>query len=174
VIVVTETNAINYLVPINEIELLVALYGEVALPPAVRRWMAAPPKWIQLAQAGPDAIDLVEPALDAGEREAIALALDVRAEVVLLNDRQAGRLSGTTRGCTSRPAIHGHARGSGCCSPKRSRVSGRCNHPVTQDEFLPFRSGAERPVSQAAGGRLDNRPQIRQSAPQSGLTNRCG
>jgi predicted nucleic acid-binding protein len=90
-IVVADTSPINYLVSINEIALLPKLYGAVIIPPAVRdelsrdrapgivrRWIAAPPAWLEVRKPAtePDA-ELIAAELDAGELDAILLAQEL-------------------------------------------------------------------------------------------------
>ena len=103
-IVVADTSAINYLVLIGEGPLLTQLYGEVILPAAVQRellaerspasvrlWTASPPSWIRFASPDAGAMIRTAAALDDGEREAIALALDLHADLLLIDDRQGRR-----------------------------------------------------------------------------------
>ena len=89
-IVVSDTSAINYLLLIGETDILPQLYGGVILAPQVRRelsavlspslvrrWAQAPPAWVQFAADPlPATVASIDPALDRGEREALAPALD--------------------------------------------------------------------------------------------------
>lgn len=100
-IVVTDTTPVNYLVLIDQVHLLRDLYGRLVLPRAVyeemrreeapekvRAWAAQLPEWTEVrAAASPD------PALKlgAGEREAIALAEEFGADLLLVDDRKARR-----------------------------------------------------------------------------------
>ncbi len=96
--VVADTGPLQYLVLIGEIDLLPRLFGSVAVPAAVqaemlhpqapdavRRWAAAPPQWLTVA-AGPTEGGAEPPDRGAGERAAIALALAVGAELILMDD----------------------------------------------------------------------------------------
>jgi predicted nucleic acid-binding protein len=103
-IVIADTSAINYLILIGEAELLRDLYRGVILPPAVRRellasnspeavrnWISNSPDWIRLAVPGVEALARTDKTLDIGEREAIALALDLHAALLLIDDAQGRR-----------------------------------------------------------------------------------
>ena len=95
-IVVSDTGPLNYLLWIEEIELLPQLYGAVVLPGAVhqelshpnapervRQWAAALPGWVSVRT--PRAL-LTLP-IDIGEQEAISLAVEMQADLILLDDR---------------------------------------------------------------------------------------
>ncbi|MGC2144180.1 MAG: hypothetical protein WA619_10180, partial [Candidatus Acidiferrum sp.] len=58
-------------------------------PPAVKQWIKSPPEWLEVRQITVPA-DLALARLDAGEREAIALAEALGADALLLDER-AGR-----------------------------------------------------------------------------------
>lgn len=81
---------------VGRLGLLGAVFGEVLLPPAVARELGPlwPQPWTML-RAPLDPFDrrVASAGLDAGEREAIALALEVGADPVLLDDRPARRLA---------------------------------------------------------------------------------
>jgi predicted nucleic acid-binding protein len=106
-VVVADTSPVNYLVLIGGIDLLGALYSRILIPPAVlselkhplaprpvRQWAETPPQWLEVLQPS---THLILPQLDAGESEAIALACEVQAEVLLIDD-QAGRQEALRRG----------------------------------------------------------------------------
>ena len=59
-------------------------------PELVRSWVLNPPAWLAFESPRPATINLVDPALDPGEREAIALAIDLHADLLLIDD-SAGR-----------------------------------------------------------------------------------
>jgi predicted nucleic acid-binding protein len=103
VIVVSNTTPLNYLVLLNKDHILPALFGSVVAPPAVvaelsrpqspeqvRGWIAAPPAWFRIQ--APRAID---PSLDLdeGEREAIALAQELKADRILLDEAKARQVA---------------------------------------------------------------------------------
>jgi predicted nucleic acid-binding protein len=101
-LVVADTGPLNYLVLTGDIELLPKLFGRVLAPQgvrdeladrdapaAVRAWVAQKPAWLEVRpdpDIRPD--DATTPALDLGERAAIALALAVKADLVLMDDQE--------------------------------------------------------------------------------------
>ncbi len=102
-IVVSDTSPINYLVLTHYEHVLPKLFGHVLAPPAVlhklqhartpvdvREWAEDPPAWLEVRS--PSAVD---PSLDLGpgEREAISLAKELHAEVVLIDERKATRVA---------------------------------------------------------------------------------
>jgi predicted nucleic acid-binding protein len=97
-LVITDTSPLHYLVLINHTTILPALFGRVLVPPAVleelqrprtpapvRAWIGAPPAWLETRTPRQP---LVTPALllGAGEREAISLAQELRADLLLMDD----------------------------------------------------------------------------------------
>jgi len=113
-IVVADTSPLNYLLLIDEIDLLPAIFGQVLLPqavfqelqhpktsPIVRQWVARLPAWLEVrsvtSTASPELMRL-----DVGEREAIQLALELGISTVLIDEadgrRQAERLHLEVRG----------------------------------------------------------------------------
>ena len=78
-----------------------ALFGEVFIPPAVRQevFTSRPqPSWItEHPLTNPSASRLLQGRLGAGEREAIALTLEVQADLLLM-DELAGRRTATSLG----------------------------------------------------------------------------
>jgi predicted nucleic acid-binding protein len=108
-IVVADTSPINYLILIQQIDLLEKLYQSVLIPPAVnnellstqaplavREWILHPPSWLTV-QPVTVAADLSLAELDAGEKEAIQLAEEVGVEQIIL-DELAGRHEAMRRG----------------------------------------------------------------------------
>jgi predicted nucleic acid-binding protein len=109
VIVVADTSPLNYLIQIGCEDLLPQLYGRIVVPSAVmqeladsgaptvvRTWMLHVPSWIDVrpVTSVPDAA-LVH--LDLGEREAIQLAQEQHADLLLIDERK-GRLEAKRRG----------------------------------------------------------------------------
>ena len=106
-VVVADTSPINYLILIAQIDLLKQLYARMLIPPAVlaelkhpvapkpvRDWADNAPEWVEVLSPKSR---LILAQLDLGESEAIALATEVHAEVVLI-DEQAGRQEAVRRG----------------------------------------------------------------------------
>jgi predicted nucleic acid-binding protein len=98
-LVVADTSPLHYLVLIEHEAILPALYERVAIPPAVladlqhsrtphlvRAWVVHPPVWLEVHQPR-EALDARQfPRLGAGEREAIALAREFQAPLLLIDD----------------------------------------------------------------------------------------
>jgi predicted nucleic acid-binding protein len=99
-LVVADTGPLNYLVLIDSIELLPKLFTKVHTPAAVRAelldpdapalvraWVAQPPPWLDVRSVSTVIDDPAWRALDIGEREALVLARELSAELVLMDDR---------------------------------------------------------------------------------------
>src|SRR6266851_416074 len=100
-IAVADTTPLNYLILIDQTRLLPALFERVLIPPAVfeelrnpkapelvRSWLTDPPSWLEVQRVRPrpgSSLDY----LDAGEPEAIALAEELQADYVLLDESEA-------------------------------------------------------------------------------------
>jgi len=101
-IVVSDTSAVSNLVQIRADHLLQDLYGQVLIPPSVdtelRRFHASLPTWImQRAPSDREFMHRLASELDLGEAEAIALAKEVRADWLLIDEkvgRQVARREG--------------------------------------------------------------------------------
>lgn len=100
--VVADATPLRHLVAIGKGELLRKLYGRLTLPPAVwselnaastpntvKHFLANAAAWLQVR--GPREARAHVPellALDAGEREAIRLAMELAADLLLIDDRE--------------------------------------------------------------------------------------
>ncbi|MEL7363010.1 MAG: DUF3368 domain-containing protein [Bacteroidota bacterium] len=106
---VSNTTPLHYLVLIDAITVLPALFGPVAIPEtvrdelahshapeAVRSWIANSPDWLQVAPA-PATQDSDLLRLDPGERDAILLAESGEASLLLIDER-IGRATARARG----------------------------------------------------------------------------
>lgn len=99
-LVVADTSPLVYLILIEQIEILPQLFGSVVLPDAVhaelchrmapepvRNWAQALPFWAEV-KPSPQVEDDAFRSLGAGERAAIALALAIQADLVLIDERK--------------------------------------------------------------------------------------
>ncbi|MFM9958113.1 MAG: DUF3368 domain-containing protein [Phycisphaerales bacterium] len=106
-IVVADTSPLNYLVLVGAEHTLGSLFTEVvipsavrdelladAAPTAVRKWMGSPPDWLRVVDSAAGARIA---GLNPGESEAITLALAMRADMLLIDER-AGRAEAYRRG----------------------------------------------------------------------------
>jgi predicted nucleic acid-binding protein len=107
-IVIADTGPLNYLILVGEAEILRKLFGHVVIPTAVskelqrertpevvRKWMGTPPAWLEIRSV--DSAKAVElDYLGLGEREAILLAEEVRADWLIIDD-YAGRQEAARR-----------------------------------------------------------------------------
>ncbi|NEP81896.1 MAG: DUF3368 domain-containing protein [Okeania sp. SIO3C4] len=97
-IVVSDTSPICYLLLIGEIKLLPQLYGQVLIPRivqqelsderspiAVKNWIEKPPQWLIIQDVTVPVDKDLEP-LDAGEKAAIILALQERANLIIIDE----------------------------------------------------------------------------------------
>lgn len=104
-IVVADTTPLNYLVLIDEAELLPALFTRVLLPNAalrelqdtetplkVRQWLLQSHSWLEV-RAVPAITNPQLLPLDPGESEALQLALDLGITTVLVDEADARRVA---------------------------------------------------------------------------------
>ena len=110
-LVIADTSPLNYLVWIDQVELLPKLYDRVLIPSAVRRellareapaavqhWVQNLPVWAEIVDPDPEFLE--EPAwkdFGDGERAALALA-STRQPIFLLIDEWAARTAAEHRG----------------------------------------------------------------------------
>jgi len=113
IIVVADTAPLRYLVQIQHEHLLPRLYTRVWIPGVVlaelrhegtpglvRQWSARLPSWLEVRELDPSRPtrdDLV--GLDPGEREAIELAHELKADLLLIDERS-GALAARRQGFT--------------------------------------------------------------------------
>jgi len=96
--VIADTSPLNYLILIEEIQVLPELYGRVLVPPfvcqelkrsrapeAVRIWIARPPVWLEVRAPSKPPDPQVE-RLDPCERDAILLAEELGADLLIIDE----------------------------------------------------------------------------------------
>ena len=100
-IVIADSGPLRYLVVIEQVHLLPQLYGRIVIPPgvvheltqaatpqSVRLWMKQLPEWVKVISPQ-EPLPEFPALLGTGEREAIALALELTADVLLADDEAA-------------------------------------------------------------------------------------
>lgn len=111
-IVVADTSPLNYLIQIGCESLLPELYTRVIVPAAVLaelgdpsapsvvgQWLLRVPEWIDVKTTS-SAPDTALAALDPGEQQAIQLAEEEHADLLLIDERK-GRVEARRRGLTT-------------------------------------------------------------------------
>jgi len=99
IVVVADTSPLNYLVQIEKAHVLPSLYERVLVPnavldelrhpaavPAVQRWLGSTPSWL-IVRAAASEVDPALSRLDPGERDAIQLAKQERADLLLMDEK---------------------------------------------------------------------------------------
>ena len=107
-IVIADTTPLNYLTLIELTHILSELFGQVGIPPAVlnelrspqapdavREWFAHRPDWLVVREVRQEDPTLAH--LDPGEREAVTLAQELQADLILLDENR-GRQEAIDRG----------------------------------------------------------------------------
>ena len=99
--IISDTTPLRYLIEIEKAYTLESLFGRVIIPQAVlndlqrpktprpvKEWIVNHPAWLEVRQAD---LSLYTPQkrIGPGEREAFALALELQADAVLLDDKGA-------------------------------------------------------------------------------------
>ncbi len=108
-IIISDTTPLNYLILIDRIDVLRALYGRVIIPEAVgkellrdktpqkvRDWMLSRPDWLETGKLAAPPDESLE-YLDEGEREAITLAKELKALAIVIDDEE-GRAEAKRQG----------------------------------------------------------------------------
>jgi predicted nucleic acid-binding protein len=103
VIAVSDTSPLNYLVLIDGTHILPALFDQVVVPQSVklelshertprlvRSWIETPPPWLLVQTPAVSDSTIL---LGSGERDAICLAKELKADIVLVDDRAARRVA---------------------------------------------------------------------------------
>jgi len=103
--VVSDTSPINYLLLIDQIDLLPRLFEQILIPDAVRdemlapdapvaiqQWIANSPVWLTVQSVS--VIDPTLNVLDRGEQAAITLAQTLPAELLLIDERLGRQIAG--------------------------------------------------------------------------------
>lgn len=99
-IVIADTTPINYLVLIELVDILHEMYGSVLIPQsvltelqssdtpdAVREWVAESPEWLEVHEVIPTILDAALRKLGSGESEAIALAQELHADAIVMDEK---------------------------------------------------------------------------------------
>lgn len=107
-VVIADSSPLRYLVLIEEVRLLHILYGNIVIPPgvvneltqldtpeAVRLWIEHRPEWI-VVRSPRLLLSTLPSALGLGECEAIALAEELGADALLVDD-EAARIEASRR-----------------------------------------------------------------------------
>ncbi|ACB52568.1 hypothetical protein cce_3220 [Crocosphaera subtropica ATCC 51142] len=104
-IIISDTSPLCYLILIDCIDILPQLYGNViiteavyqelqaeATPEIVKKWIKNPPNWLIIETIN-DLSDTELDKLDQGEKEAIILAEEIKADLVILDDKIARNIA---------------------------------------------------------------------------------
>src|SRR5437870_8342452 len=96
-VVISNTTPLNYLILIGLVDVLPVLYGEVSIPEAVfaelqrdktpqpvREWIVNRPEWLLVKQVQTEDLSLER--LHTGEREAILLAKQIKADALIIDE----------------------------------------------------------------------------------------
>lgn len=102
-IVVSNTSPLNYAILIQAIDVFPGLFGRVIVPESVaeelshpgapetvRAWISGPPSWLEIASPNTTVPDID---LHPGERDALCIALERGADLVLVDDQAARRVA---------------------------------------------------------------------------------
>jgi predicted nucleic acid-binding protein len=97
-IVVSDTSPLTALLTVGQCDILTKLFDEVVIPEAVRdelsRSHSQLPEWLRVATVNDTArLKQYAQAVDAGEAEAIELALELHADRLLMDERKGRKLA---------------------------------------------------------------------------------
>jgi predicted nucleic acid-binding protein len=100
-IVISNATPLHYLIEIEVVHIFKGLFGAVIIPQAVSRelqhentprkvkeWIQTPPEWLEIRQAD-TTLFTPQKQIGKGEHETIALAIELSADAVLIDDRGA-------------------------------------------------------------------------------------
>ena len=103
-IVVSDTSPINYLLLIDQIDLLPRLFQQIIIPDVVQeemlapgaplvlqKWIANPPSWLKIQAIS--VVDETINSLDLGEQAAITLAQTLPADLLIIDERLGRQLA---------------------------------------------------------------------------------
>src|SRR5208282_6009586 len=103
-VVVSDTTPLHYLILVEQEFILERLYSRIIIPSAVLEelrhpsaptpisaWASHMPGWVKVAT--PKSIPARFDALDLGERQALALANEINADLILVDDKLARRVA---------------------------------------------------------------------------------
>ena len=103
-IVVSDTSPINYLLLIDQIDLIPCLFQQIIIPDVVRdemldpsaplvlqQWIAHSPSWLTVQTVS--GVDTTLNALDPGEQAAITLAQTLPADLLIIDERLGRRVA---------------------------------------------------------------------------------
>ena len=96
---VSDTSPLRYLIAVEKADLLVQLFATVLIPPAVarelshpaapspvRQWIAGHPAWLRIHSLATRLDIELMTSLDSGEAEAIQLAAEQKADILILDE----------------------------------------------------------------------------------------
>ncbi len=96
-VIISDTSPLTALLLVGRGDLLISLFDRVVIPPAVERELlcahAALPQWLEVTAPQRIPTSILEGGLDAGETEAIALALELHPDALLMDERLGRRLA---------------------------------------------------------------------------------
>lgn len=96
-VVISDTSPLTALLLAHRDELLRELFDRVVIPPSVQsellRAHAGLPSWIEVIAPQMIPVSVSEAGLDSGETEAIALALELQPDMLLIDERLGRRLA---------------------------------------------------------------------------------